>query len=219
MTRSGTAPAGKADAPRTAPREERRRQLIEATIASVARHGLSGTTMQTVTREAGLSIGLVNFHFRSKEALFEAVLRHLAEEHRAAWRSALDRPGQPPEARLRAIVHAQFHPRICTRRKLAVWFAFFGEPAHRGAYRRLVREIDRERWEVVADLCREIDAQADCEGIAKALEGLFDGLWLNLLMYPGAFTRQSAESQALAFLSARLSGHFAPVESDPSRGA
>ena len=54
---------------RTAPKEERQHQLIQATIRSVAKNGMSDTTMATVSSEAGLSQGIINLHFQSKDRL------------------------------------------------------------------------------------------------------------------------------------------------------
>lgn len=67
--------------PRTLPAEQRRKQLIEATITSISKAGISGTTLTAVTKEAGLSMGLVNFHFKTKEILLTETLSFLAEEH------------------------------------------------------------------------------------------------------------------------------------------
>ena len=44
--------------------------------------------MSTVTDYAGLSIGIVNFHFESKQKLFEETLVHLAQEHHDHWLKA-----------------------------------------------------------------------------------------------------------------------------------
>lgn len=204
------APARK---PRTAPPETRRRQLIDATITAISKHGLSGTTLTVVTREAGLSLGLVNFHFRNKEGLFAQTLNFLAQEHRDLWMRDLTRRDLTPAAKLNAIVDAQFHPRICNRKKLSVWFAFFGEAAHRKAYRATSSEIDMERQIVCAELCRDIMCEAACpdvapEDIAATLEGMFDGLWLNILMYPDRFTRADAHRQVLGYLAQVFPKHF-----------
>lgn len=195
----------KKNPPRTASPEQRRRQLIEATITSISKHGISGTTLARVTQEAGLSIGLVNFHFESKEALLKATLQHLADEHRALWIEKSSRPDIAPAAKLRAVVDAQFHPKVCNRRKLAVWFAFFGESEHRRNYRNVSQAVDEERQSVTAQLCASIATEggyADVEGseVSQMLEGLFDGLWLNILMYPGRFTRKTARDQILSYL-------------------
>lgn len=200
--------------PRTTPPDVRRKQLIDATITCISRHGISGTTLMAVTREAGLSLGLVNFHFKSKDVLLSETLRALAEEHRALWMRALGRPDLSPADQLRAMVDAQFHPRICSRRKLAVWFGFFGEAEHRKAYRQSSSHIDIERQEVSAGLCRSIIAEGgyervDPEGVSLTLESLFDGLWLNMLMYPGKFRREDGARHVLAYLGTVFPTHFA----------
>ncbi len=211
---------GKADAldampksPRTATRAIRRQQLINATVESIAKHGISGTTMTTVTGFAGLSIGLVNFHFKTKEILFEETLRFLAEEHRDQWRKSYDKADLAPEAKLLAIVDAHFHPSICNRKKLAVWFGFYGEAIYRAKYRNIMQAIDPERWELSKSLCAQIVAEGgyqrtNPEIVSDTLEGLYDGYWLNILMYPGEFSRDSAKAQIRTYLATTFRNHF-----------
>jgi len=209
-----TKPAeAKSPAPRTAPGPERRQQLIDATIRSIAKHGMSGTTMATITGFAGLSIGLVNFHFKNKETLLEETLRYLGEEHRDQWKKSYDKADLTPQAKLLAIVDADFHPRICSRKKLAVWFGFYGEAANRAKYRDIMQEMDPERWEVSIGLCREIIADGGYRGldpleIADTLEGLYDGFCLNILIYPGEFTRDDAKRRIRAYLASVFPRHF-----------
>ena len=63
---------------RTAKREARRQQLIDATIDSISKHGFSGTTLESVTKGAKLSHGIIHFHFNSKEDLYYKTLGYLA---------------------------------------------------------------------------------------------------------------------------------------------
>ncbi|WP_457155514.1 TetR family transcriptional regulator, partial [Mesorhizobium sp. P5_C1] len=65
---------------RKASKEVRQLQLIEATIDSLAKRGYSETTMADVADGAGLSRGIVNFHFESKEKLLIATLQHMYDE-------------------------------------------------------------------------------------------------------------------------------------------
>ncbi len=199
--------------PRTAAPEVRRRQLIAATIDAIAEDGLSGTTLAGVARRAGLSTGLVNFHFRSKDILLAETLDHLAQELRAAWRDAIAAPGLAPAQKLTVIVDAHFDPAIIDRRKIAVWFAFFGETQARAAYRRHTTDIDMERLDASTALCREIAlaggyASADPEGIGRALEALFDGFWLNMLVYPHRFSHDDAKAQIMAYLAGNFPRDF-----------
>ena len=70
------------ETPRSLPAKTRRKQLIKATIKCIAKNGLSGTTMADVTKLAGLSLGIVNLHFETKEKLLVETLRFITDEYR-----------------------------------------------------------------------------------------------------------------------------------------
>jgi len=199
--------------PRTASKEVRRQQLIDATIKSIAKYGISGTTIPIVTGLAGLSSGLVNFHFTNKETLLEETLRFLAEEHRDQWKKSYEKADLTPQAKLLAIVDAHYHSRINNRKKLAVWFAFFGEASSRAKYRNIMEEIDPERWDISIALISDIIADGayesvDSQCVADTLEGFYDGFWLNILMYPDKFSRQDAKSRIRTYLATTFPEHF-----------
>ena len=54
--------------------ESRRRQILRAAYEVGARRGLDGMTVRSVAARAGLSSGLVLFHFKTKEQLLIALL-------------------------------------------------------------------------------------------------------------------------------------------------
>lgn len=199
--------------PRTASKEVRRQQLINATIDSIAKHGIAGTTVTTVTKAAGLSMGLANFHFATKQNLFEETLRFLAEEHHNHWKVSYEKANLTPVDKLRAIVAAHFHSKICNRKKIAVWYSFFGDAKARASYRKLADEIDTERRDITAELCIQIIKDGgydnvDPVNIAYTLEGLYDGLWLNILMYPEEFSRSDMTLRIENYLSLVFPRHF-----------
>lgn len=199
--------------PRTASKQVRRQQLIDATIQSIAKHGIAGTTMTTVTKSAGLSMGLANFHFSTKQNLFEETLRFLAEQHHNHWKVSYEKANLAPEDKLRAIIAAHFHPKICNRKKIAVWFGFFGESTARVSYRKLADEIDAERRDITVELCKQIIQEGeygnvDPVNVALTLEGLYDGLWLNILMYPNEFSRTEMMARIEDYLALFFPDHF-----------
>ena len=59
----------------------RRQQLIEATMTCIREYGLDGTTIAKVTQEAGLSNGIVNFYFKTKQELLSETLRSIHTEY------------------------------------------------------------------------------------------------------------------------------------------
>jgi TetR/AcrR family transcriptional repressor of bet genes len=208
-------PPKPADKPirRTEAKEVRRQQLIDATIKSISRHGIGGTTMSTVTEIAGLSLGIVNFHFQSKQNLLEETLVYLAGEHHGQWLKAYRDAGLSAEEKLLAIVDAHFHPRICSHKKIAVWYAFYGEAGRRKIYRKLIEDIDLERYKLSLDLCEQIGQQGGYVAmkprqVANLLEALYDGIWLELLTYSENCTRQQARDHIVAFLANVYPDHF-----------
>ena len=61
-------------------RAQTRRLLMEATIATLAEYGYSGTTTLAVEHRAGISRGARVHHFPSKAALLAGVVDHLYEQ-------------------------------------------------------------------------------------------------------------------------------------------
>src|SRR5689334_15524144 len=75
---------------RDAIKEIRREQLIEATIDCIARKGFSEFTLAEVAATAKLSTGIVNFYFKSKDALLNATLQNMVDEYRKRWRGSVE---------------------------------------------------------------------------------------------------------------------------------
>jgi len=198
---------------RTASKEERRTQLIKATIRSIARRGLSDTTMATVTREAKLSQGIVNLHFHSKERLLIETLRYVADEYTRTWERALENAGPSSRESLRAIVDVDFSRPVCESNKLAVWFAFWGESKSRPTYRKICAERDRRYDEMLVSLCTDIVNEGpyprvDPEMVAAGLSAMSEGLWLDMLVSPESTNSEQGKSICLAYLAGVFPKHF-----------
>jgi AcrR family transcriptional regulator len=198
---------------RTASKEKRRLQLIRATIRSIAKRGLSETTIATVAGEAKLSQGIINLHFQSKDRLMVETLRYVADEYRQVWQSALEKTGSGSAERLAALVEADFDKKVCDRNKVAVWFAFWGESKSRPTYRKICAERDEQYDDLLIELCTDI-AQAGRykavapEAVAKGLSAMTEGLWLDLLIDPKSMTPERAKSISFEFLSNVFPSHF-----------
>lgn len=191
----------------------RRKQLIEATIISIARHGIGGTTMSTVTAIGGLSIGLVNFYFKNKDNLLAETLRTLADDVRKRWANLYEQPDVLPHEKLTAIIEALFSPENCARDRLAVWFAFFGDEQYRAIYRSIVDAMDTERVDAIAQLCREIRKlggydEVDPRALTQSIDAMVDGLWLHLLVYTNWVTAEEARQRVVDLLALHFPRHF-----------
>ena len=187
--------------------------MIRATIRCVANHGLADTTIATVAQEAGLSQGIINLHFRSKEGLLTETLRYLADEYRSACREAAAAGEISPAAGLQAMVDLDFRRNICARDKLAVWFAFWGERKFRPTYRRICAERDKSYDDMVRAMCARLCEPGDYPDVepalvADGLSALTDGLWLDLLVRPESMSRDLARRITMAYLADAFPRHF-----------
>lgn len=207
---------------RTESREVRRRQLIEATIASIAELGFSDTTLSSVTQRAGLSHGTINFHFKSKEILFAETLGYMAQEHFDLWFSAMHAAGPSPDKQLAAIIDVDFREEVCSQEKLSVWFAFWGQVKYRPTYLNVHDEHDTQRSLELKRLCAAIIDEGgykriDADAAMRRIEALVDGLWLNMLLYPEELCRSDARNDMFGFLAELFPKHFSPPAKPRSR--
>lgn len=197
---------------RTASKEVRQGQLIKATIRSIARHGLSETTIATVAKEAGLSQGIINLHFQSKERLLEETLAHIVEEYRAAWYKALNSSGETAAEKLAALAAVDFDKQVCQRNKLAVWFAFWGESRSRLTYRKICAESSREYKQLLTGLCDDLIKQGkyriEAQHVAIGLLAMNSGLWLDMLISPSEMPAEKAKEISLSYLRGVFPGHI-----------
>lgn len=87
--------------------------LLDAAEELFAVRGYFGVSVRDITKAASVQLGAVNYHFGSKEKLFEQVARRRAEElgqARLDALAALPREGGGAQARVEGIVRAFVEP-------------------------------------------------------------------------------------------------------------
>jgi TetR/AcrR family transcriptional repressor of bet genes len=171
--------------------------------------------MADVAKAAGLSSGIVNFHFDTKENLLAETLRYLSDDYRAQWRKALeDTAGDSPAHRLAAVMRTDFSPEVCEPRKLAAWGAFWGESASRPTYLKYCSANDAEYQATIESLCRAIIAEGDYQydevHVARGFNALTEGLWLDIMTQEKPMSLSEALKTAFACLHAFFPKHFSP---------
>lgn len=198
--------------PRKASRQSRRGQLIEATIAAIATRGYSRTTLTEVANLAGLSHGLVNFHFHTKEKLLAETLQFLAEEYREHWTRALAAAPDEPAAQLDALLRADFDEAICSPNRLAAWCAFWGEAQSRPIYQEKCGSNDREYVEVLEGICARLTEAGgyrfDPVHVARVLRVTVEGVWLDLITMTTPYAREEAMRTVYTCVAAFFPRHF-----------
>jgi phenylpropionate dioxygenase-like ring-hydroxylating dioxygenase large terminal subunit/AcrR family transcriptional regulator len=208
-----------ADEPRDA---RRRRQLIEATIASIAADGLSGTTVAKVARRAGLSAGIVNFYFQTKDALLLASLEAVDREFAARQRQAIEQAGDDPVRQLEAMIDVDFDPAVCDPDRVAVWDAFWGEARAREDYMRVCGRREKKEGRRVVELFERIARaggyqQLDPRALGRAFYHLLMSLPEEMLESGAPFDFEGAKATCRGFLASVFPAEFAPPSGRTAR--
>jgi TetR/AcrR family transcriptional repressor of bet genes len=194
-----------------------RQKLITATINSIAKRGFAETTLARVSAGAGLSRGIVNFHFRSKDALFLEALRFLSREYQEYWARAFDGAGPTAAEKLEAVLMVDFEPPISNRNRIATWYAYYGEAKSRPAYLAECAERDEATFQAVIALCRTIIEEGgysnlDPQRTAWGLGAMSEGLWLDILLSPHDSNADVSKQILSTYLRALFPKHFPIAE-------
>lgn len=198
---------------RDALKEARRVQLMEATIDCIAAHGFSDLTLADVAKAAGLSVGIVNFYFKSKDQLLIETLRHLVDDYIQQTNDNIRNAGASAAAQLDAAIDSDFHRTIANRKRVTVWYAFWGETRWRPEFLKICQELSdtfhAETRKLFARLIEEGGYRdLDPDIIARGFDAMIDGLWLDMLINPKSVDRDAAKRVLRTYLGGLFPSEF-----------
>jgi TetR/AcrR family transcriptional repressor of bet genes len=191
-----------------------------ATIDVLARKGFSELTLADVAEAAKLSTGIVNFYFKSKDALLTATLAHMVGEYQRYWRANVEAAGPAPAAKLTAMLEGDFQRLVANRKTVTVWYAFWGETRWRPDFISVCQALSREFQSTAAGLFAQLGTpDRDPKLIAKGFSAMSDGLWLDMLINPKETDRETARRVVRAFLHGLYPTHFAADAAEAATSA
>ena len=186
---------------------------MEATIDCIAARGFAELTLADVAKAAGLSVGIVNFYFRSKDVLLIETLRHLVAEYIQQTAENIRSAGPSAAAQIDAMIESDFHRTIANRKKVTVWYAFWGETRWRPEFLRICQQhsdsFHEETRAIFARLIAEGGyANVDPDMVARGFDAMIDGLWLDMLINPKAVDREAAKQVVRTYLAGIFPNEF-----------
>lgn len=166
----------------------RRQQLIDATFHCICHHGTEELSVRLIAQQAGLSLGMVRHHFRSKDELLAATLRFLSSKVQDQIGLAMAKPHPSPTERLYAFLIACLHPQQFDADYVRARFLFWGLAQANVTVRRVHDEIygrfERQVRELIAAVARETDADIDLDVVTLAILALLKGIWVEWSLSP-----------------------------------
>ncbi|MER6916676.1 TetR family transcriptional regulator C-terminal domain-containing protein [Streptomyces sp. NPDC000594] len=203
--------------PRTADHDGRRRQIAVAVRELISEHGLDAVTVARTAATAGISVGLVQHYFRTKDDMLlhaftevSAEIRGRAEEHIRAGTEH-----RRPIARILAEVMAEFIPLDERRRtEYRVTRAFAGRALDAPALARVDIDTAHRLHEDIARAvrngkeCGEVDPGLDPGPAAVRLTAVTEGLAAQIYRDPSGVAGIDADRLVAGVLAAELAAVF-----------
>ena len=153
----------------------KRELLIQTALGLFSKQGIHATGIDTIVDQSGVTKRTLYAHFRSKEELVIAVLRHYDEEFRNSFIRQVESTANTPRGRLLAIFDVA--EKWFRQKKFygCMFINTIGEHSEReGPIRRVCQDFKRLMEEYMTGLCVQMGAKHPgklAEEIALLLEG------------------------------------------------
>ena len=159
----------------------RRQQLIDATIESVAQKGLQATTINSISKNAGMSSGIISHYFGGKQGLIEATVRYLLSNLKDDLISKVDEKTTPTQ-RLMFIVESNFA--LVQQRKdtTRTWLSFWAQSMHDKELHRLQNVNSKRLQSNLTVSFKQLMPLAQANLAAELTAAMIDGLWLRAVL-------------------------------------
>jgi len=170
--------------------EESRRLILQAAVDSIAMEGLGSLTLDRVAVRAGISRGLVVFHFKSKKKLVEEVLHYLGLQYSGGWYEIIEEKDEDDVSKLLRLIEYDIRFACQHPKYVSAWHAFWGDAKGNLLFHELV--VPRDEG-YAADMARLLEKISDADGydkqdlptITHGLVAMMFGIWTHLHLNPG----------------------------------
>jgi AcrR family transcriptional regulator len=190
-----------------------RDELLAAARRVIRREGFSSVTVGEITREAGMSVGLLNYHFGSKEDVLAEAFEEIARGELAEVEEIARRP-DPPAERLVAYLDCSDWGE---RESWTLWLDAWADAARVEALRTTLTRYSREWRDTLAEILAEgarrgAWACADPEDSASLIVATIDGIGLQAMLRPEEVTPERAAGWARRIVEGELAIELPPPD-------
>lgn len=118
----------------------RKPQLVQATMAVIDRVGLQSASISLISKEAGVSSGIINHYFGGKHGLLEETMREILRQLSSTVTQKLNQlPKEAHQQRINAIIDGNFVGYQAENKVAKTWLAFWSYSVHDPELKRLQR--------------------------------------------------------------------------------
>lgn len=194
--------AGRADQPLG---EQRRLEVMTVAEELVAVHGFDALRLRDVAKRAGVSIGLIQHYFGTRDELLLETMRHASARRAREWSELADAASQPSDRLAMLLNGAIGEPRRC-----AVWLETCAAAARHPELLPDVRRTQQAWRDTLRAAIEQGVAEAafvptiSVDDAVELLMGLIDGLMLATVVEGGDDASQHQRVRLLQDSARRL---------------
>lgn len=158
---------------------QRRAEIADALLAVLADTGYERASIQSVAKQAGLTPGLIHYHFKTKQEILLAAVERLVEGARQRY-LALAGQSENPRDRLRALIHARLALWDgADEQAVAAWVMIGAEAVRQPEVRAVYQKVIEEQLALMASLLDAsglkpgLKAREVAAGLLASMEGAY----------------------------------------------
>lgn len=190
----------------------RRAQIVEAACRVIHRKGIQGASLAEIEQEAGVSRGVLTYHFPSKEDIILAVFDATIARIKAGAEADLGM-AESGWGRLERGIDFLLRRKPANDEFDSLGYTFLAQMSHREDFRaRLAAQYAEIRGMIAEDLAeraKQAGRTADeVKALAAIVHGAFSGLIMQINVEPGALDRDTVHR----VLKAMIAGYLGPDE-------
>lgn len=189
---------------RTSIEQVRRRDLIEAAYRTFLEFGFNGMTMARIGERAGMSHGIVNYYFKSKDELVCAVVRKanflIMQDTALRLRAA-----KSPRERISAVINGNFQAKLFTQDIARAWVSYYAALGQHRELDRLQVAVDGRLASNLMHALTQLVEREHARSLAEYIAVLIDGYWLRHTKSHDPVDSEAVIARIESFVDAALS--------------
>ncbi|MDC5811793.1 transcriptional regulator BetI [Vibrio europaeus] len=171
----------------------RKPQLVQATMAVIDRVGLQSASVSLISKEAGVSSGIINHYFGGKHGLLEETMREILRQLSSTVMQKLSQlPKDAHQQRINAIIDGNFVGYQAENKVAKTWLAFWSYSVHDPELKRLQRVNEKRLLSHLKIELKNLFEKDQAEIIAHGIAALIDGIWLRGTLNPQGIDAEKA---------------------------
>ncbi|PSW67401.1 transcriptional regulator BetI [Photobacterium leiognathi subsp. mandapamensis] len=183
----------------------RKPQLVNATMAVIERVGLHSASISLISKEAGVSTGIINHYFGGKHGLLEETMREILRRLSMSVTTSLSQiPRDDHQGRINAIIMSNFDGYQAENKVAKTWLAFWSYAMHDAQLGRLQRVNEKRLLSHLKIELKGLLPPSQAELVAHGIASLIDGIWLRGTLNPKGIDANNARMIINDYLEKQL---------------